>query len=165
MFEAFQIATLSLLVYMITLGFGRRGSSNTMGHDLKQLRVLFGMHFSYNFSVTLPKTSVLLFYARVLGTRVKNFKHALWFTHFLVIGWFIAMGLLNTLLCDPIEKAWRPSIPGHCHSITVLWLSSSISSVVIDLILLLLPLPILWRLQMKRCRRILIMAVFACGYW
>lgn len=150
---------------MITLGFGRRGSSMPKSLDLKQLRILFGLHFTYNLSLTLPKTSVLLFYARVLGTRIKLFKYALWCTHSLVIGWFIAMGLLNTLICDPIEKQWRPSVPGHCHSITVLWLSSSMSSVVIDLILLLLPLPMLWRLQMKRSRRILIMAVFACGYW
>ena len=164
-YQAVQIIMISMLIYMITLGFGRRGSSIPMGLELKQMRILWGAHFTYNLTLIFAKTSVLLFYARVLGTRIKLFKYALWFTHFLVIGWFIAMGLLNTFLCNPIEKQWRPSVPGHCHAITVLWLSSTISDVVIDFILLLLPLPMLWRLQMKCSRKILIMAVFACGYW
>ena len=154
----------ALLDRMIALGFGRHESSIPIGYELEQLRVLFGLYIFYNLCITLPKISVLLFYARALGTRVKLFKYALWFTHFLVIGCFIAMGFFTIFLCNPVEKQWQPSIPGRCHSITDLWLSSTISSVVIDLILLLLPLPMLWRLQMKRPKRILIMAVFAFGY-
>ena len=150
---------------MITLGFGRRGSSIPIGYELEQLKVLFGLYFIYHLSLTLPKISVLLFYARALGTKVKTFKYALWVTHCLVIGWFFAMGFFTIFLCDPVEKQWRPSLPGGCHSITELWLACTISSVVIDLILLLLPLPILWQLQMKRSRKMLLMAVFACGYW
>lgn len=165
LYKALQIASHSMLIYMITLGLGRPGSSIPIDHTLMQLRVLFGLYFIYDTSITLPKISVLLFYARVLGTRVNLFKYALWFTHCLVIGCFAAMGFVTIFLCNPVEKQWQPSIPGRCHSIIDSWLSSAILSVVIDLILLLLPLPMLWRLQMKRSRRILIMAVFACGYW
>lgn len=149
---------------MITLGLGKHVIDISPGNLVKQLKALYVCYIIYDTSISLPKFSVLLFYARIFGTQKKPFKYLLWFTHFLVFSWLVSVALLGVLLCSPIEKQWKPSTPGHCHPNTVLWLSSAIPSVGIDLILLLLPLPMLWRLQMAKSRKILIMTVFACGY-
>lgn len=150
---------------MITLGLGKHIQTITPNSEIEQLRALYACYIVYDISISLPKMSALLFYARVFTTQEKRFKYALWFTHFLVIGWVVSVALLGVFLCDPVEKQWKPTIAGHCHPNTVLWLTSAIPSVVIDLILLILPLPMLWQLQMKLSRKILIMAVFVCGYW
>lgn len=150
---------------MTTLGLGKHVNNLSPNDEIEQLKALYACYIIYDISISLPKMSALLFYARVFGTQEKLFKHALSVTHLLVGGWLVSVAVLGVLLCDPVEKQWKPTTPGHCHPNTVLWLASAIPSVVIDLILLLLPLPMLWRLQMKKFRRILIMTVFACGYW
>ena len=94
-----------------------------------------------------------------------RFKYALWFSHFLVVGWLIATLLLNLLSCKPIEKHWEPLTPGYCFANAKLWPEIAILSVVIDLVLLFLPIPMLWRLQMKISRKATIVGVFACGFW
>ncbi len=55
-------------------------------------------------------------------------------------------------------------IDGHCSNEDTLWLGSVIPSVIIDLIILIMPLPMIWKLQMKLTKKILIMGVFMCGY-
>ena len=163
--KPFILTTHSLVIRMISLGLGKHIQGIPPSNEIKQLKALYACEMIYDISISLPKISVLLFYARVFTTQERVFRYALWFTHFLVIGWLLSIVLFTSLLCDPVEKQWKPTIPGYCHPNTEAWLASAIPSVVIDLILLLLPLPMLWRLQMKKSRKFLIMAVFICGYW
>ncbi|KAL8949409.1 MAG: hypothetical protein Q9222_004478 [Ikaeria aurantiellina] len=160
----FTITSISLVLYMISLGLGRHVTEIPQSKTLEQLKVLYACYILYDTSITFPKISALLFYARIFGTQNKAFRYMLWLTHFLVIGWLLSIMMLGVFLCDPVEKQWKPYLDGHCKPNSALWLGSAIPSVVIDLILLLLPLPMLWRLQMKKQRRILIMTVFAFGY-
>ena len=151
---------------MINLGLGQHVTKVLPENELKQLKVLYICYVLYDISITFPKISALLFYARVSSTRsIFSSGFALWFTHFLVLGWLISIIMLGVFLCDPVQKQFNPKISGHCHPNSALWLGSAIPSVVIDLILLILPLPTLWRLQMKRSRKILIVTVFGFAYW
>ncbi|CAL8578613.1 hypothetical protein XPA_004382 [Xanthoria parietina] len=160
----FTITSNSIVCYMISLGLGKHIANIPPANTTEQLKVLYACYILYDTSISLPKTSVLLFYARIFGTQAKPFKYALYCTHFLVAGWLLSISMLGVFLCDPVEKYWNQLLPGHCHPNSALWLGTAIPSVGIDLILLLLPLPMLWRLQMDRSRRILIMTVFAFGY-
>ena len=155
----------ALVIHMIVLGLGKHFDSVLQSSEIDQMKALYAAAIVYNISITLPKVSVLLFYARVFTTQSKPFKYALWCSHFLVASWLISITSVTVFGCNPIKKIWLLTTPGHCHPNSVLWLVNAISSVVIDLILLLLPLPTLWHLQMKSSRKILIMAVFICGYW
>ena len=150
---------------MITRGLGKHVNTISPDDEVEQLKALFVCYNIYDISISLPKISALLFYARVFGTQNKLFKYALLVTHSLVVGWLISTVMVGVWLCDPVKKQWKPTTPGHCHPNAVLWLASAIPSVIIDLILLLLPLPMLWQLQMRKSRKILIMTVFVCGYW
>lgn len=53
---------------------------------------------------------------------------------------------------------------GHCSNVDTVWLGSVIPSTIIDLIILIMPLPMIWKLQMKLTKKILVMGVFVCGY-
>lgn len=79
-------------------------------------------------------------------------------------GWFVA-GCLSTLFqCVPIEKAWSIVEGGHCFSQWAWFLATAIPSTLIDLCILLMPLPMLWRLQVSKTRKVMIIGVFLCGY-
>ena len=156
---------MSLGLYMVKLGLGKHVAEIPVENVHRQLKLLYVLYICYDLSVTLPKTSVLFFYMRIFGTQNKPFKYALWITHFLVLFWFLFSLLFAVFQCNPVRKQFEPDLPGHCVAITTLWLSGAIPSVIVDFVLLVLPLPMLWRLKMKRSSRILIMAVFASGYW
>ena len=113
---------------------------------------------------SLPKASVLLFYARIFTIQNRNFQYGLWVGHALNFLWWITAIARCLLLCWPVEKYWNTEEAGVCRSADALWIGSAVPSVVIDLYILLLPLPIIWTLSMRLGRKLLVIGVFACGY-
>ena len=163
--QPFSLITLSLGLYMVRLGLGKHFTEIPPENVHKQLKALYGLYICYDFGIALPKTSAAFFYMRIFGTQTKSFKYALWITHFLILLWFLFSLLFGVFQCNPVRKHFEPELPGHCVPTSTLWLSGAIPSVIIDFLLLVLPLPMLWRLKMKMSRRILIMMVFVSGYW
>ncbi len=78
--------------------------------------------------------------------------------------WFLGILISVVFSCVPVQKSWMPMIDGHCSNVDTVWLGSVIPSTIIDLIILIMPLPMIWKLQMKLTKKILVMGVFVCGY-
>lgn len=74
--------------------------------------------------------------------------------------WAVVSGYLN---CIPVAKFWDRSIPGHCLSFEALWFFNAAMNLITDMVLLVLPMPVLNSLQLPRKQRIALMAVFAIG--
>lgn len=126
-------------------------------------KVLYSNYFLYDFGVSLPKLSALFFYARIFRVS-RTFSHVLWATGALCISWLLVAVLSAIWQCKPISKAWNPNEPGTCLNYYQWWLGSAISSVIIDAIILVLPLPALWELHLKLRQKLLVLAVFIFGY-
>lgn len=67
--------------------------------------------------------------------------------------------------CSPIKKYWAPDVPGVCMDIKPMFLAGDIPILILDFVILLLPLPMLWKLQLPFQRKLLIFGVFIFGYW
>ena len=65
--------------------------------------------------------------------------------------------------CSPIQKLWQPNIPGHCFSRHSGGVASAVFNVISDFSILILPLPIVWRLQMSWNKKSRVLAVFGMG--
>lgn len=156
---------ISLALYLLTIGLGKDVKEVSTDDQRRILKGFFILYPFYQCSVTFPKVSALLFYTRIFGSASKAFQYALWTTHAVILIWNSAIWIFSILLCNPVQKQWIPSLPGHCYSTGALWLASAIPNLVIDLVILLLPLPMLWGLQMKKSRKAGVIAVFICGYW
>ena len=63
----------------------------------------------------------------------------------------------------PPWKLWKAETPGHCISKCNYFLDTAIPEVVTNFIILAVPLPYVWRLQMKRRQKILVTCIFALG--
>lgn len=80
----------------------------------------------------------------------------------------MALFSLSTVLatvfnCVPVAASWDFTIPATCiDSTKFFWVSASIN-VVTDVALLLLPLPLVWKLQMPSKQKTLISLVFVLG--
>jgi hypothetical protein len=151
-------------LHLISVGLGKHVNELSTDRLLLGLKLQFCIYFVYNLSITLTKTSVLFFYARIFSTQSRPFKWALWISQGLVWGWFVAICLVTVFMCNPVNKQWIPSVEGTCRPIGDLWLGSAIPSVIIDVIILVLPLPLIWKLRLKKSRKILVSGVFVCGY-
>ena len=119
----------------------------------------------------MTKTSILLFYSRLFatpGTR-QGFKKLLYTTQALVVMWFIASFIPGILRCDPIDDMWNPLIVGtplvrdYCINDNTYYISSSAINVALDFWILILPLSIVWTLQLSRKRKVGLTAIFLLG--
>lgn len=128
------------------------------------LKLLWVEYFLFDTGTAVAKTSALFFYARVLGVMNRWFKYTLWVVHFANAAWLIGILFGVIFECSPIQKAWKVALEGTCVNTQMLWLASGITSLLIDCVILLMPLPLLWKLQMKKTRKLQVCGVFLCGY-
>ena len=75
----------------------------------------------------------------------------------------LAIMLWVILKCTPPERIWNPNANGHCISIVAGLLLSGVVNVVSDLLILLLPIYIALRLQLRPNRKAVVVAVFSTG--
>ena len=125
---------------------------------------LFAVNLAYPTGLSIIKMSVLLFYIRVFQT-VKAYRSAFWSVGFLIVAWCVAFSFLAIFRCVPVQKLWNHELEGNCIPIHAVLLSTTVSNIIIDAIILLLPMPMLWRLRVNVVRKWALIAVFTAGYW
>ncbi|KAL6898910.1 hypothetical protein GGI43DRAFT_72471 [Trichoderma evansii] len=106
------------------------------------------------------KTSLLVSYVRLVpGTyRLVPISLAV-----IVTMAHIAFLLVFLLLCIPVQKQWIPTTPGHCGQAVPFYITFSALTIIFDVITLILPFPVLLKLQMKLRRKIALLCLFALG--
>ena len=152
----------ALAFYWVSLGLGLH-AKEAPGSQKQWYITLFAVNLVYNTGLSLVKLSVILFYGRVFG-KVTYYKRALWLTGFLVVAWLIANNLLAILQCIPVQSYWEGG-PRHCITAESSFLGTTITNILIDVIILILPLPGLWKLHISFRRKLALIGVFICGYW
>ena len=81
----------------------------------------------------------------------------------LVLATYIALLLTSILGCLPVERHWNKAVSGHCLPAGSTAYGSGALNVVTDIFVVFLPLPAIWRLNMKLSKRLKIMTVFGLG--
>ncbi len=125
--------------------------------------ILYNDGWVYNFALLLVKISVLCFYQRIFVT-ARATKQLLWITGGLASVWFTSMTLAVIFECTPIRAAWDVEVNGGCINRWSFYMGSAVPSIVLDLILLIIPVPFLWRLQMGTSQKIGLTVTFLLGY-
>ena len=68
------------------------------------------------------------------------------------------------LPCHPIAYNWDKSIPGgHCENQNQTNFAVGVTNLVIDLLVVALPMPMLWKLQLTLSRKLQVMGMFGLG--
>lgn len=71
--------------------------------------------------------------------------------------------LIGFLICRPIAKNWDPTAAGHCGNRMAGYTAVSVVNVVIDCLMLVLPLPMVFRLQVKPGYKWALCGIFGIG--
>ncbi|KAL8858715.1 MAG: hypothetical protein Q9178_004803 [Gyalolechia marmorata] len=75
-----------------------------------------------------------------------------------VVGTFILL-----FQCSPIQKSWRPLTPGHCLPNEATFYGLAAVTIVFDVVIFLLPIPLLVKLNINVKKKIVLVCVFLLG--
>lgn len=112
---------------------------------------------------TAIKMSILLFYLRLFAT--KQFCIAAYTIMFVVCLWCIEQVLASLLICKPISYNWQfKTQQGTCGNTMANCIAGAAINVFTDLVILLLPMPIIWRLQIPTRSKLSLSFIFGLGF-
>ena len=112
-------------------------------------------------AVSTIKISVLLYYARLFPT--KKFRLAVNIVMAYLLVWLIAFFFAFIFQCTPVSQFWNQTGTGTCGQLIELYLGNGFTSLVSDVVLMVLPLPMIWSLRIRLFQKILLSGVFMLG--
>jgi hypothetical protein len=114
--------------------------------------------------IGVVKISILLLYRRVFSPiRWSIFDIAIVALIGLMVA-FYGTSLIKIFQCTPLEKIWNHTVPGRCFDMYTLLNASGGFNFATDIIILLLPVRAVWKLQMDKLKKVLVLA-FTFGLW
>ena len=150
-------------------GFGRHVTEVTPGDFRKGLKILYASYTVYTLGIGMIRFSAILFYHRIFELRCSPYRYVIWCSLGLNAAWIIAFNVLFLIPCAPIHAFWdRPMMaPANysCISTLSIQLSAAITSGLMDLLVLLLPVPRLLKIQTSWRNKVRVGCIFFIGYW
>ncbi|KAJ4296368.1 hypothetical protein N0V90_006413 [Kalmusia sp. IMI 367209] len=129
------------------------------------LKMLYAGQLSQILAIGPAKISVLFFYRRIFRGTV--FKVANWTLIALVIIWMIGFFFANMFECVPIREAFvnAPGMGGNpkCIKALPMYLAQVYSDAILDILILVLPMPLVWKLHLPTKQKLGVIGIFLLG--
>ena len=131
--------------------------------------IIYVYHILQLLSLGVIKTSVLLFYRRIFCTGSnRKFHWASIVMVALTIAWTIGFLVPMAIPCKPPQMppspmAKLPPTHGWCSNLMAFQQAFVLSDFLMDLLVILFPVPVIWSLQMTRSRKAAVTGIFALG--
>ena len=78
-----------------------------------------------------------------------------------VMAWGFAVILVTIFQCKPVKAAWDKTIPGEqCFNLEHFVIGTNVPNIIADASIIALPVPLVWKLQLSRIRRVGLVSVF-----
>jgi hypothetical protein len=117
-------------------------------------------HF-YDCALVFVKLGILAFYHRVFV--VPLFRKIVKATAAFVIAWGIGITVALALACRPIEAYWDASVEGSCLNLVHFTYFTNITNMITDIWIFLMPVPVIWHLQLQTKKKLLLCFIFSIG--
>lgn len=119
----------------------------------------------YLVDLAAVKFSILFFYRAISSTRM--YRLAVYTVMFLVGAFTISMVFVNAFECKKPSDAWSTEIllqgAGSCTDLHHIYYGQAGFNIASDLAILILPMPVVWNLQMKQQKRLAVIGIFSVG--
>ena len=129
---------------------------------IKFLKLQFIFEIVYCFCVAITKFSILLLYRRIF--RLDSFKKWLVGVAIFVFLWAVSTIFAAIFQCMPIRLAWQKDLGhGKCVDLAALVVSTGVLNMLTDIIILIIPMPIVWSLKISNRQKVAVSAIFLLG--
>ncbi|EME43990.1 hypothetical protein DOTSEDRAFT_71707 [Dothistroma septosporum NZE10] len=154
-------------VVLAQAGLGRDIWTLPFENITKILKIYYFDEDLYLSALPAVKISMLLTYLRVFQST--RFKQVVYVVITLNFGYCIAFVLVSVFQCTPVSLAWTrwdgEYGEGHCSNINAQGWTSALFNVILDILTLSLPLPLLWKFQLNKRKKFLVMLMFSLGFF
>ena len=110
----------------------------------------------------LIKSSIMMFYLRMFGSD-RTLRKGVWIVMTITWLWVTSEVLGTFLMCRPINYNWDLTVKGTCGSRTAGFVAAAALNTSTDLMVLILPMPIIWKLKLSTARKLSLMTLFSFG--
>lgn len=134
---------------------------NTKLGPLKKLTFIFAN--VYIPSVMFPKLAMLCFFLRIFVQ--PSHRRACYILMGVLVASAVATFIANLTQCVPLEFAWgvEEGTGPHCFKQQLFWSLISLPNIITDLVMLVLPVPIICKIQLAWKDKIGLILTFATG--
>ncbi|KAJ5263387.1 hypothetical protein N7478_010992 [Penicillium angulare] len=156
------IGLLLLTILAGNYGLGKHVWVGTLDDVVTMNKILFAYIYVYFILMVLIKCSILMFYRRTLciGTTV-------WVCLGICLSWAIGCAIAFSVSCLPPSYFWeqyQDSTGGKCvTNLYAYYLGNAAANVFTDIMILFVPLPTIWRLQMRTSQKVFVSSIFLLG--
>ncbi|KIX04390.1 uncharacterized protein Z518_05258 [Rhinocladiella mackenziei CBS 650.93] len=150
--------------FMSSDGFGKDIWTIPFSKVTRIVKFTWITEILYMVVVGLTKMAILLLYWRVFPTQ--PFRNVVLVTLVVCVAYMLAFALATTFHCSPISytwTSWTGETRGRCFNFNHFAWAHAIINIVFDLWVILLPVPMLFRLHMGRRRKIHLFLMFSVG--
>lgn len=147
----------------VTLGgTGRHLAEVEPSAAVLTLQLIIPFEALYGVTLMLVKFSMLRFYARIFSMN-HAFQWCIRAAAVVIFLWMISVVLETFLLCRPLAYNWDTSIEGTCGDRLAVYVGAGVTNMITDFIVLLLPIPFVWKLKMPTASKIGLIGIFGLG--
>ncbi|KAF5026367.1 hypothetical protein F66182_1575 [Fusarium sp. NRRL 66182] len=152
----------SAIISMTRYGLGRHSWTVPDETMILYSRCFWISILFYMMSLFWAKMTLLIQYYRIMA--VSNMRWLCLGTIILVAMWGSSQAIMVFLQCIPLQAVWDPRIKGRCiaHT-TTWWYINGVINIVSDFAIIIIPLPVVWKLNLARSQKILLSGVFGLG--
>ncbi|KAI1486441.1 hypothetical protein F5X96DRAFT_682013 [Biscogniauxia mediterranea] len=159
---SFALVSGAIMLVACHYGYGHHRSSLSPDEIYQSLKYFYLCQITYKSSINLTKASILLLYLRIF-TGVRWFRLACAFVLTSVVMYCIASVTATIFQCTPITGAFDKTIEYHCIDNSRFWFANAGFSIATDIVILTLPMPLVYSLQIPRIQKIALIVVFTLG--
>ncbi|RMY77906.1 hypothetical protein D0863_01037 [Hortaea werneckii] len=149
-------------IYQTRWGFGLDDDQIPMENILEYSKVQYAGGPLYALGILGFKLSLLSVYHQLAGFK-KLYRRVLWVTMALVTLNSVAFTFVFAFSCDPPAKVWDNGIAGRCVNEVAFYFAISGTTIGLDLLVIVLPFPIIKGLQLDVRKKIGLGALFGLG--
>ncbi|KAF2708714.1 hypothetical protein K504DRAFT_502736 [Pleomassaria siparia CBS 279.74] len=154
-----------LFAYVTRLGFGMH-LWDIRASDTLYLFKIFSVALKvYMPTILAVKLCLLLGYHRVFHIDRKA-KYAIWAGVVANTAFYVAFFLIDLFRCKPMAAAWNPTITAKkCIAYEFFPWATGVFNIISDFYILLIPMPIIFHLNMSLAHRTRLIAIFGLGFF
>ncbi|KAI0098555.1 hypothetical protein GGR51DRAFT_538178 [Nemania sp. FL0031] len=156
--------TANTTVALLSANYGLGKHTWTLSHEsvIQAKKFSYATEITYGVTMIFAKISIALFLLRITVHRAQR-----WIIYIITALTCIAgltLVFIVAFQCKPLARAWDGDIPGSCISVQAIPISTytySALAVVTDLTFTILPIFIVWHLQMNKRTKLALVPIFS----
>ncbi|RHZ56290.1 uncharacterized protein CDV56_107890 [Aspergillus thermomutatus] len=160
----FSIIYNALCIAQSRYGLGLPLAARPKANLLTYTKINYAGRPIYQLGIAGFKAALCISYLHLLSKTSKRFyRRLIWVVIVLTTLGHVAGALVLILNCNPVARAWNPTIAGICLPVGPTFYGLAAFTIVCDVVIIFLPIPLLLQLNVKPAQKAGVVCLFLLG--